>query len=75
MPKINIPMSVRIAIISSVLLVIGVGGFFIHNIHQKNKYNDIIEVVDRSTNQKEKSRCCIRQLIYYQRNQKHTKNC
>ena len=54
MPKINIPMSVRIAIISSVLLVIGVGGFFIHNIHQKNKYNDIIEVVDRSTNQKEK---------------------
>ena len=47
-------MSVRIAIISSVLLVIGVGGFFIHNIHQKNKYNDIIEVVDRSTNQKEK---------------------
>ena len=54
MPKINIPMSVRIAIISSVLLVIGVGGFCIHNIHQKNKYNDIIEVVDRSTNQKEK---------------------
>lgn len=54
MPKINIPMSVCIAIISSVLLVIGVGGFFIHNIHQKNKYNDIIEVVDRSTNQKEK---------------------
>ena len=35
MPKINIPMSVRIAIISSVLLVIGVGGFCIHNIHQK----------------------------------------
>lgn len=54
MPKINIPMSVCIALISSVLLVIGVGGFFIHNIHQKNKYNDIIEVVDRSTNQKEK---------------------
>lgn len=54
MPKINIPMGVRIGIISFVLLIIGIGGFFIHNIHQKNKYNDIIEVVDRSTNQKEK---------------------
>lgn len=68
-------MSVRIAIISSVLLVIGVGGFCIHNIHQKNKYNDIIEVVDRSTNKKEKIKMLLRQLIYYQRNQKHTKNC
>lgn len=55
-PKVNIPKGVCIAIISFVLLITGITGFFVHNIHQKNKYNDIIEVVDRSTNQKEKIR-------------------
>lgn len=55
-PKIQIPKSVRIAIIGSFLVIVGTVGFFAHKTFQQNKYNDMIEVVDRSTNQKEKIR-------------------
>lgn len=52
----NVSKGVRIAMIGSFLLVVSIGGFFIHKTYQQNKYNDMIEVVDRSTDQKEKIR-------------------
>lgn len=55
-PKIHISKSVRIGIIGSFLIIASTIGFFAHKTYQQNKYNDMIEVVDRSTNQKEKVR-------------------
>lgn len=52
--KIYIPKQIKMAIVGCLVLVIGITGIFVHKTRQRNKYNDMIEVVERSTNHDEK---------------------
>lgn len=52
--KIYIPKQVKMAIIGCSIIVISIIGIFVHKTRQQNKYNDMIEVVERSTNHNEK---------------------